>query len=709
MNLDHPRLLLIRLFFLAALVLVPPLAYFATESLQEFEQAVTPELNVKAAAIGRDLKSQVERAVGYGIPFDRLVGMDEFLGSVLIANPEIRYLAASDADGRVLFVQGIVERGMLETRYRATDFEISPAGRTAIIGDYLDLALPVRIDRSRVGNLHVGMDSGVVRSHLLDICLDMLAVAAAALIVAFEILAFVVAFNVTGPLARAGLVMDRGRRGDFTHVPGSSSDDDVGLFLKGMTKLLRQADDLYRRLMAYAGEVKDAHFDKGAIDGVAGVEQRVNFLFRFSPSGVAQSLCSTQGADIRLPLFLFVFAEEIGRAFMPLYAESLAPSPEGMPVEMLMALPLSLFMAGMVLALPWAGALTTRFGARAVFLGGVVPSVLGYLMTALARGVFDFCIWRVVTGIGYAVVTMAALGYVARSAVPEKLARGMGVYVGAVASAAICGATVGGVLAERGGFRITFLVSAALVLLAGLLVARLLGSVQENTVDASASASADNADGEPKRNSPWRLLCNWRFTVLMLLGSLPAKAVLSGFVFFLMPVALSRHGMDFEIDDIARTMVLYPLTVALASPLAARLSDRLGRRVELVAVGALIGGAGLLSPLALDGVSALVTATVALGVAQGLISAPLLALLPDLCWTECRTLGAARVLAFARAMERLGSVAGPVLAAALLLRWDVPEAMILAGAGVSGAAVLFAAASLAYRPGPHIEAEEDAA
>ena len=90
MRLDSSRSLLTRLFILAILVLATPLAIVSFHAMSEFEQGMIPEMDKKAAAIGRDVAAQVSRAIGYGIPIDRLVGGDDFFAPLLDNNPDIR-------------------------------------------------------------------------------------------------------------------------------------------------------------------------------------------------------------------------------------------------------------------------------------------------------------------------------------------------------------------------------------------------------------------------------------------------------------------------------------------------------------------------------------------------------------------------------------------------------------------------------------------
>lgn len=696
MIIDRTRPLFLRLLLLVILVLVPPVGWIAHQATDEFSRGLIPEMDKKAEAIGRDLEVSVERAVGYGIPLDQLQGVDQFFAPVLAANPELRYLAISDRGGKVLFAEG-AERSALESVYGGVDLTTDMEHpRKFILGAFIDMAQPLTIKGSRIGHIHVGMDQDYVRGRLQEILIDLGVVTLVALLVAVEILLFVVTFNITGPMRVVGAVMDRVRRGDFSCSAGITSDDEVGRFVHGFNSAIRLADQLFRRLEAYMDEVKTAHFDQGVVEKVRDIESRVRFLFRFARNGQPEIINEHQATDIRLPLFLFVFAEEISRSFMPLYIRDLyAPIP-GLSPEMVMGLPIAVFMLVIALASPSASLMANRLGARRVFLIGLVPATIGFVMSGLAVSVYDLILWRLSTALGYAFITMACQGYIAQVSKQQSRAQGLGVYVGAVLTASVCGTGIGGVLAERMGFRFTFLVAAVLTVITAVLIWRLLDSAQPVAEGPS-----------PRKRDFLRLLRNWRFSALVAFAAIPSKIALTGFLFFLVPLTLSKYP-SLDLGDMARMMMAYPVSVVLLSPLVARFADRVGWRAGLVAVGGLVGGAGLVLPAFWgEPVIAMQMAILLLGVSHGLSASPQLAMIPDLCWTECRAIGQTNVLAFLRLAERIGSFAGPLLAAALIPVCGYEGAVVALGWVVLAMAAVFALLSFAYHAGPHIEAEWD--
>lgn len=697
MRLDSSRSLLIRLLMLAVLVLVPPMVIGSYRALDNFKQGLSPEMDLKAAAIGRDLVAQLERAVGLGIPVDKLVGVDEFFAQVLSANPEIRYLGITDPQGNILFLRGARSDQLGEAYRQGSSVVPGETGLKATIGDFVDLALPVQGRETPVAQAHVGFDQDYVATQLFGIFYDIAVVLVTSLIVAFEVLLFVVVFNVSGPMKLVAEVVAQARRGDFTRVPGITSTDEVGHFVRVFNGAMRQVDGAYRGLMAYIEEVRSGHFDREVAGQVGDIAERVRFLFRFHPAGAPQVLREKLSSDVRLPLFLFIFAEELSRAFMPLYAQALPSHFVWLTPELLIALPIAVFMAGIAVGSLWAGAVTERLGSRKVFQFGLAPAVLGCVMSGLAQGVVELSLWRGIAGLGYALVTVACQSYISKTTVDSNRATGLGSYVGAVLTAAVCGTAAGGVLAERIGFAPTFFVSTVLILVSGWLLSHLL-----SMVEGSVPAVTTVDPGRPLM----RIFTNWRFTVLVLFAAIPAKMALTGYFFFLVPLTL--WSSDHSLAEIARIMVLYPLVMLAVSSQSTRLADQMGWRIGQVALGGLIGGAGILSMLAFDGTLPLVIGIVCLGISHGMSASPQLAAIPDICWIECNRHGRTQVLALLRTLERVGSVIGPLLAAAFLPLWGAKGAVIGLGAVVLAMAAVFAMTAGAYGSGPHLETEEDA-
>jgi EmrB/QacA subfamily drug resistance transporter len=116
-----------------------------------------------------------------------------------------------------------------------------------------------------------------------------------------------------------------------------------------------------------------------------------------------------------------------------------------------------------------AGGLADRFGHKRVFLIGVSGFTAASLLCAVAPSLELLIAFRVVQGVGAALVAPTSLALVLDAFPVERRAAGVGLWGAAAAAAAAVGPTLGGALVEAADWRLVFLVNlplgAAVVLL----------------------------------------------------------------------------------------------------------------------------------------------------------------------------------------------------------------------------------------------------
>jgi hypothetical protein len=191
------------------------------------------------------------------------------------------------------------------------------------------------------------------------------------------------------------------------------------------------------------------------------------------------------------------------------------------------------------------------------------------------------------------------------------------------------------------------------------------------------------------------VLRNAEFLKTIFCIGIPAKAILTGTITFALPLLLDQHG--YRPEDIGQVIMLYAISVVLASGLVSRFVDRSGDTVTILFWGALISGGGLVligsigSPSVGNGLlSAMVVivGVVCVGLAHGFINAPVVT---HVAHSEiAQQIGAGSVTTTYRFVERLGHVAGPVLIAQMFLIWgQTPQVLIAIGIVTATLAFLF--------------------
>jgi EmrB/QacA subfamily drug resistance transporter len=106
-----------------------------------------------------------------------------------------------------------------------------------------------------------------------------------------------------------------------------------------------------------------------------------------------------------------------------------------------------------------AGGLADRFGHKRIFLLGVSGFTAASLLCAVAPSLGLLIAFRVVQGVGAAMIAPTSLALVLDAFPPERRAAGVGLWGAAAAAAAAVGPTLGGALVELSDWRLVFLVN----------------------------------------------------------------------------------------------------------------------------------------------------------------------------------------------------------------------------------------------------------
>jgi EmrB/QacA subfamily drug resistance transporter len=121
-----------------------------------------------------------------------------------------------------------------------------------------------------------------------------------------------------------------------------------------------------------------------------------------------------------------------------------------------------------------AGGLADRFGHKRVFLLGIGAFTLSSGLCAVAPSLPLLIGFRIVQGVGAALIAPTSLALVLDAFPPERRAAGVGIWGAAAAAAAAVGPTLGGALVELSDWRLVFLVNLPLGVVVAVLGRRAL-------------------------------------------------------------------------------------------------------------------------------------------------------------------------------------------------------------------------------------------
>ena len=624
-----------------------------------FEDSLRPEIRRKAEVAGELATEQIAYAVSLGIPLDSLVDMDEFLQGVLDRNPDFTYLAVLGTDDAELYAQGSKSQS----------------------GGAESLLLPVVVGERTVAFLQVDVHEGAVRSELAELRLDIGTVFLATLLVGIELLVAFMVVRISGPIQLADRLILFSAKGNFLRRLGLRHKDEIGHFAGAYNNTVYRVNSAFASLSEEAEDARAVQLDRNVQQRIRDVVTALGARFRFTTPGSEETLVPRSPMDVRIPLFLFMLSQELSRPFLPLFFSDLY-SPDSPLVnlsrELAIGLPITTFMIMVLISIPIAGALTDRVAPRAMFVVGILPSIAGHVGAALSDSLVEALLWWTLAGVGYGTIFISAQAYVAHHTEQTSRAVGMTGFLGAVFAAFVCGPAIGGILADRLGFEATLLVAAGLGAFSA--AAALI------TVDPDAGHGFHAVSRVRRR---WRrLILHREFVVLTVFSALPAKLVLGGLFFYLVPLFLADLGNSQS--NVGRVMMVFGIACVAITPLAARRSDRIGRPKAFVTLGGLVIGAGCLVPTIAGSTGGVLAAVAVMGAGHALVTAPQLAIIQQVAETGRRYgLGPGVIVGAFRTVERIGTAAGALAVGAVVTFVGYAEAMLVIGLLVIAATVAY--------------------
>jgi MFS family permease len=689
MSQSYLRSVYLRLAGVVMLVVVLALAASAYLSHRAFERALAPEMAKKVASGGASARSLVLKAMELNIGFRELYGVEQTFDELKGSMPEVSYVAVTDAQGAILYQRFSAPAGAA-AHFRkpevlvalSTPDQSPPAVR--VDKQYL-ISMPIVTPQQAVGMLHIGVSVDFVDKIVLDMLYDVLVVLVVALFFTLELLNFMAGTKLEAALRALGETIERGAAGDFTAGKPRDGDTAFGSVLKLLDAVRTRVNSAYEALARdiEAGRRGPAHERPPGLTAAHNGLQALAAQYRFGAADAATRADDGQLAKVRAPLFIFILAEELTRPFLPGYVKSLLVPIPGLSPEIVVGLPIVLFMLIVAIGQPFIGAYSERVGNRHAMLVGAGVAAFGFAATALSHSVLDLLFWRSLCALGYALVFVAAQAHVLEHASTANRARSFSLFVGAIMVATVCGPSIGGILADNIGERLTFGVAAVLALGS-------IGAIQ--LLPGPGPADPKRAAAKPPRlREIGALLLNRRFMTVTGLAAIPAKILLTGVCFYLVPLYLLSIGSTQSV--VGRVLMVYAVAMVVFSPIAAALATTRERMEWLVGAGLLISGIGGVLLFAGASVAWVFAAILLVGLGQSLSIAAQSALVREHCDAEVATMGEPAVYGVYRLLERLGNAAGPLLAGVLVLVFGYRTSFITIGALVLVCGLVFTMAT----------------
>ncbi len=645
---------------------------FAYISFTEFNRFLEPELKKKAQLIALNIEQDLTRAVEFGIPFEELVAVDEYLDSIAIEFDEVTYLDVQNLSGKTLFRGGQTKSNVfnLKNPKQSPDAE-GRLNAARVRSKSLNYSYPIKIDDNTIGSINVGINENFVRNQLDSIIYDNIVIFLIAVLVAFQIMTALFLFYVTGAIERLNMLINLQVRGDFSKYIKTRGGDSVG-------KIARYLSQSAKKLNAHFRDKSEQ--SKALSDETLRRIDHIGKRYSLSQSDSPTPLIRASVSDIRIPLFLFAFAEELQKSFLPLFIRQLYQPSPWLNESLVISLPIAVWLMIVGLAAPFSGQWSKRFGSRNIFLFGLIPSGLGFLGCSMAHTILEVVLCRGATGLGYAMITIACQDYLLGKNVAGSRNVNLAVFIGIVITATMCGTAIGGILAARIGYQATFLIAAGLMFFAGFAGYQMLNQDTGTDVEI-AQKKIGGLRGV-------RLIFkNPRFLVFLFCIAIPTNILMAAYLWYLVPLYLFDLGATTA--EIGRTMMTYYMLIIAIGGAAPKKVNTLNGLTLLVGLGSLLSGIGLIAFHQWYNFWAVVLAVIFLGLSHALIKAPQITLSLEICKVEVHTAGHNVVLGSLRLLERFGSIIGLIIGAVMIDYYGYQNTTGIAGISVCVASLIF--------------------
>jgi MFS family permease len=678
MNVSYLRGIYLRLAGAVTLVVMLALLANAYLSHHIFERALAPQIASKVSSVGASIRALVFRAVESGVEFRELYGVTDRFAEIRDEVPEISYIGITDLAGAVLHHSATEPAGASAYFQTEPVLQLGTANnvlsKVSRVGGTYMVSMPIAGPSGALGVLHLGVNVSFIDDIVLDMLFDVLVVLVVTLFFTLELLHYIAGAKLEASLKNLGDTFERGAAGDFTTRRRVRGEQAFGSLVKMLESLLLGINAAYASLAqaVEAGRRVPAHErSPGLAQAQAGL-QELGARFRFGVDDSPKRADNGSLAKVRAPLFVFILAEELTRSFLPAYTKDLLVPVPGLSPQLVIGLPIALFMLIVALGQPFMGVYCERKGHKHTMTLGAAIAALGFLATAAAHSVVDLLLWRSLCAVGYAMVFVAGQAYVLEHATPANRAKSFALFVGAIMAATVCGPSIGGILADNIGVRPAFVIAGVLAIVSL--------SVIRQLPDHVGSSNDRTPTRLPKLREVGQLMINGRFMMVTGLAAMPAKILLTGVCFYLIPLYVLSVGSTQSMAG--RILMAYAVVMVIMAPITAALATTRERMHWLVGGGLIVSGLGGVLMLAGTGVGHVFAAVLLVGLGQSMSISAQSALVSEHCGPEIARVGEGVIYGVYRLLERVGNALGPMIAGVLVLTFDYRTGFVAIGTAV---------------------------
>ena len=585
------------------------------------------QIDQNARTVLASAQGHIERALRFGVPADQLVGVEAMFASELQPAAEIAFLALRQSDGQIVaFSPGTNSNS--ERNQHALDWLAQSIASTEFRTAAEQIA---RVSGQQdSGELLVGTPLNYVDERIRSMLVDLMVAMVVSWVLMRELL---------GAMWRRSLFK--------TYVAFESAWK--GWRLRAQQLVVQSGAKAHSAALAWLAEVQTS------IDGLL----RKSSTVRLVPA--LDSSTTTALVRIRLIVFLTALSEELLRPFFAIFASEINPLSISLAVSptLLAGLPVAAFMLTLALAQPLGPWITRHVETRRALCIGALLGMVLMGLTAFSQSALVLIGLRAGSGVVYGLMLILSQTAIVYLSSTSQRARSLVEVSAAIVAAGVCGPALGGLLAERLGASATFMACASCLAIAAIAS---LGLPKLASHGLSVAAGLGGWRGMAA------VLSHPKVLAVIWLAAVPARLAAAALLVVVTPLYLLEIGETTTVTG--RVLLLYFLAFMLTAPLIAHRSDVGRQRWPWIIAGCGLSAIACAALPLVGGVLGAALCCALLGIAQAMLSAPMIALVTetfDIPGINKPFLSAtatpAQALAAFRFVERFGSIAAPFVVA----------------------------------------------
>jgi len=713
----------IKVFILCVCIIVLGQMWYSAKNVKIYQKSYVSTLQIKCKKMAEFLKNDIEKILNLGIPLTKLIKIEKTLQEILDSAPELNFIEITDSEGYLLYfadhhTMEHIEQGRRSSILHSKKIK-SLTQKAGLTPDDTDIVLPILNQRkkTKAGFINLYITPQIIIDRSNQILFDMITVILTSLLITFEFLGFFVTYEISTPLKNLSTQINRSIV-SYSTIPGykhmfmkelavmvEKFNDYIqilkqhltpvaatkifypkieAILLPGINRQFKQIHTILNKNSKENQECDDLPLEKNLHKSLAlfkELKQKVeNYgknlnhfsFYRQSQEKIEDSSSGIPYAFLRPFVFLFIMADGFSISFLPLFIDTLYQPIAGIPKEVVLALPISVFMLIMAVGMPLSGGVADIHGWYKPLLAGILINAAGHFLTGFADNITQLIVFRGITAIGFALVFMSCQRFIVNNTSIPQRAIGMSSFLAAFFSGDICGTVIGGMLVYRIGYSNIFFLSAFFSLLA---FAVAIFVFNKSSGRRKKKMEQENSSNLSFFKIFFKIFKDREFCSVLFLQAIPAKMVLVGFLFYFVPLYLQR--VDILQSNIGRMIICYGLCIVFLGPLLSKYLDKEAYRKYFIITGGFITGFALCLFYVNPGPTALLAIILSLGLAHTFSISSQAALISET--KLVRELGPGKGMGIFRFWERAGNVTGPLVMGLLIAKTGYILSMVIMG------------------------------